>query len=90
MKNKEKDNFTNQILKKIKKNTIKVGIIGLGYVGLKLQIQFAQNKIHTFGFDKDKKKIFNLKKTYHQFLISKIKSFKEAQNLLNFIIILKI
>ena len=76
MKNKEKDNFTNQILKKIKKNTIKVGIIGLGYVGLKLQIQFAQNKIHTFGFDKDKKKIFNLKKNLSP--ISYIKN-KELQ-----------
>ena len=71
MKNKEKDNFTNQILKKIKKKTIKVGIIGLGYVGLKLQIQFAQNKINTFGFDKDKIKIFNLKKNTFYYYIFK-------------------
>ena len=41
---------------------IKVGIIGLGYVGLPLLHSLTKKKINTYGFDIDKKKISNLKK----------------------------
>ena len=44
------------LLKKIKKHNIKVGIVGIGYVGIQLLIQFCSKKIFTIGFDKDKKK----------------------------------
>ena len=50
------------LFKKIKKNNIKVGIVGIGYVGIQLLIQFCSKKIFTIGFDKDKQKINKLKK----------------------------
>ncbi len=57
-----KRNYNLEILKKIKKKNISIGIIGLGYVGLKLLIQFANKKFNVYGFDKDLEKIKNLKK----------------------------
>ena len=41
--------------------TYKVGIIGLGYVGLQLAVEFGK-KINTIGIDKSVDKINNLKK----------------------------
>ena len=41
MKNKIQD----KILKKIKSKKINIGIVGVGYVGLNLLIQFAKKKI---------------------------------------------
>ena len=38
----------------------KIGIIGLGYVGLPLACSFANKKISVVGFDVDKKKIENI------------------------------
>ncbi len=35
----------------------KTGIIGLGYVGLPLLLDFAENKIQTIGFDIDQEKV---------------------------------
>ena len=52
----------------------KVGIIGLGYVGLPLSLAFARAKFDVYGFDIDKKKIniLNNKKSYIKH-IAKIK-----------------
>lgn len=55
-------NFKKLITDKIKNKNITVGVIGLGYVGLPLLINFAKNKVKTFGFDKDKKKISMIRK----------------------------
>jgi UDP-N-acetyl-D-glucosamine dehydrogenase len=52
-------NINNYILK-IKNKKIKIGIIGLGYVGLNLLIQFCKKKIYVNGYDIDKRKIINL------------------------------
>jgi len=41
---------------KIKKNKFTVGIVGLGYVGLPLALEFAEGKISVLGFDLDVKK----------------------------------
>ena len=42
----------------MKKNKIKIGVVGLGYVGLPLCIEF--NKVYsTLGYDKDKKELKN-------------------------------
>ena len=41
--------------------TYEVGIIGLGYVGLQLAVEFGK-KINTIGIDKSIDKINNLKK----------------------------
>ena len=40
---------------------IKIGIIGLGYVGLPLAIEFSK-KFKTYGFDKSKERINQLKR----------------------------
>ena len=40
----------------------RVGIIGLGYVGLPLSILFAKNNFQVIGFDTNKKKISKIKK----------------------------
>ena len=41
-----------KILKKIEENTEKVGVIGLGYVGLPLAVTFAKKGITVLGFEK--------------------------------------
>ncbi|MGQ7871149.1 nucleotide sugar dehydrogenase [Sunxiuqinia sp. sy24] len=48
---------TQQILKKIAANTETVGIIGLGYVGLPLAVNFAEAGVKTIGFDKNPTKV---------------------------------
>ena len=50
----------NQLLKKIINKKIKIGIIGLGYVGLPLVNLFIKKKIEVFGVDLDRKKIKKL------------------------------
>jgi UDP-N-acetyl-D-glucosamine dehydrogenase len=45
------------ILEKIKTNTEVVGIIGLGYVGLPLAVNFAQAGVKVIGFDKSEAKV---------------------------------
>ena len=52
---------------KIKLNKFKVGIIGMGYVGLPLALEFAEKGITTIGFDLDESKIKSInedKKSY--------------------------
>ncbi len=48
---------TNQILQKIEANTEVVGIIGLGYVGLPLAVNFAEAGVKVIGFDKSEQKV---------------------------------
>ncbi|HKM44668.1 MAG TPA: nucleotide sugar dehydrogenase [Dysgonamonadaceae bacterium] len=45
------------ILSKIESNTEIIGIIGLGYVGLPLAVNFAEAGIKTLGFDKNAEKV---------------------------------
>ncbi len=47
---------------KIQKKEAKIGIIGLGYVGLPLLIEFVEAGYHSVGFDIDPKKVELLKK----------------------------
>lgn len=60
--NKGKNNFFFQLNNKIINNKVKVGIIGLGYVGLNLLYLFSKKKIDTYGFDKNFNRIKNIKK----------------------------
>lgn len=55
-----------KIIKDIRSKKAKIGIIGLGYVGLPLAILFAKKDFRVIGFDTDKKKIqaLNKKKSY--------------------------
>lgn len=46
-----------KILQKISSNSEVVGIIGLGYVGLPLAVNFAEAGVKVIGFDKDEKKV---------------------------------
>jgi UDP-N-acetyl-D-glucosamine dehydrogenase len=50
-------NFTEQILNKIENNNEVVGIIGLGYVGLPLAVNFAEAGVQVIGFDKSETKV---------------------------------
>lgn len=45
------------ILTKIDNNSLKIGIIGLGYVGLPLAVTFSQKGIEVLGFDTNEKKV---------------------------------
>ena len=58
----KKVNYFKELSSKIKKKQVKVGVIGIGYVGIQLLIQFNKNKIRTIGFDIDERKISKLKK----------------------------
>ena len=46
-----------KLLEKINSKTAKVGIVGLGYVGLPLAVEFARAGYTTIGFDVQKKKV---------------------------------
>lgn len=50
------------LIEKIKSKKANIGIIGLGYVGLPLVIEFCKAGFHVTGFDIDKEKIKLLKK----------------------------
>lgn len=45
------------LLRKIENRTVKVGILGLGYVGLPLAVAFAKNGIAVIGFEKNQDKV---------------------------------
>jgi len=49
-----------KIIKKINDKEAKIGIIGMGYVGIPLGIEFAQNGFSVVGFDTDNVKIKNI------------------------------
>ena len=65
--------YFNNLKNKIINNKVKIGIIGLGYVGLPLSIKFTQKNISVIGFDIDKKLVSTLNKgKFHLKTINKI------------------
>ncbi len=50
-------NYTSQLLEKIANNQEVVGVIGLGYVGLPLAVNFAEAGVKVIGFDKNPGKV---------------------------------
>src|SRR4051812_1528707 len=46
-----------EILDKIRERKARTGVIGLGYVGLPLAIEFAHAGFHAVGIDVDKRKV---------------------------------
>jgi UDP-N-acetyl-D-glucosamine dehydrogenase len=50
----------NEIINKIEKKELTVGIIGLGYVGLPLAVEFGEKNIDTIGFDIDTERVNSL------------------------------
>ncbi|MCC6550501.1 MAG: nucleotide sugar dehydrogenase [Ignavibacteriaceae bacterium] len=65
-------NYKDVLIKKIENKTHVVGIIGLGYVGLPLALEFAHEGISTIGFDIDQSKIpvLNSGKSYIKHIAS--------------------
>jgi UDP-N-acetyl-D-glucosamine dehydrogenase len=55
-------NYSEIILDKIETNSEIVGIIGLGYVGLPLAVNFAEAGIKVIGFDKNPQKTMKINK----------------------------
>ena len=49
-------------IEKIRKRTARVGVIGLGYVGLPLVREFVRSGFHVTGFDTDPRKVASLEK----------------------------
>ncbi len=54
--------YKENLLKKIEDKSFKVGIVGLGYVGLPLGLEFAEKEFNVLGFDMDERKINALEK----------------------------
>lgn len=50
-------NYKESLLQKIENKSALIGIIGIGYVGLPLALEFANKKFSTIGFDIDENKI---------------------------------
>jgi len=48
-----------ELRKKIKQKKAKIAVIGLGYVGLPLAVEFAKKGFQVFGIDKDKDRVKN-------------------------------
>ena len=46
-----------ELSEKIRSKSIRAGVIGLGYVGLPLAVEFAKTGVETVGFDVDREKI---------------------------------
>ena len=67
-------NFMNSVLKKIQSRKFTVGVIGMGYVGLPLALEYALQGIKTIGFDLDKAKVNMLNSgiNYNQDIDSKL------------------
>ena len=67
-----------ELEKKILSKKAKVGIIGLGYVGLPLAVTFAKAGFSVYGIDIDKKRIAGLKKKHSYILDVPSSDIKEA------------
>jgi UDP-N-acetyl-D-glucosamine dehydrogenase len=69
------------LLKKIESNEAVIGVVGLGYVGLPLLMEFVDHGFKTIGFDIDKRKVdmLNAGKSYIKHIDEKrIKSVMES------------
>src|SRR3990167_6764525 len=51
-----------QLNEKIRTKTIRTGIVGLGYVGLPLAVEFAKAGVEVIGIDIDSKKVESVKR----------------------------
>ena len=55
------DNYIKDFKKKIRNKEVKIAIVGLGYVGLPLAIEFAKKGFSVLGIDVDKDRINRIK-----------------------------
>ena len=69
--------YKSKIIKKNSKKSSIIAVIGLGYVGIPLSLNFVKAGFKVIGFDVDKKKIEQIKKKkaiFGQFLPKILKS----------------
>ena len=57
---KENMSIKETLIKKLKEKNARVGILGLGYVGLPLAVVFGEAGFHVTGFDPDPRKVDSL------------------------------
>ncbi|MBL7998600.1 MAG: nucleotide sugar dehydrogenase [Candidatus Kapabacteria bacterium] len=62
MASRTKQTIASQLIENINTKNITIGVVGLGYVGLPLAVEFARKGIRTIGFDVDASKITSLQK----------------------------
>ena len=65
-----------KLINLIDKTQAKIGIIGLGYVGLPLTISFVSKAFKVIGFDIDQEKVNKLNNKNHTLNISIIKKYQ--------------
>ena len=65
----------------MKKNNLRLAVIGLGYVGLPLAIQFSK-KYNVIGFDTNEKRIHELKSGKDKTLECTSKEIRSAKKLI--------
>ena len=49
--------ISEKLISKINSKNAKIGIIGMGYVGIPLGLEFANQGFTVLGFDKDEKRV---------------------------------
>ena len=54
----------NVLKEKIEAKTLRIGVIGLGYVGLPLAVEFARKGIRVIGVEKDAEKVVKVLKEF--------------------------
>ena len=57
----EQNTYYIDLIRKIEKRKVNIGIIGIGYVGLPLALSFSSKGIKVIGFDINEKVIKTLK-----------------------------
>ncbi len=56
------DNFIKEFKKRVRKKETKIAVVGLGYVGLPLAVEFAKKGFEVLGIDIDKDRINHIKR----------------------------
>jgi len=68
------------LLSKIEERSAKIGIIGLGYVGLPLALRFCQENFKVIGFDLDPKKVKMLNRGISNLVVDTRNAIKESSS----------
>jgi len=57
----ERQHWADELINKIRQRTVRVGVVGLGYVGLSLAVEFAKSGIQVTGIEIDTDKVARLR-----------------------------
>ena len=68
------------LLSKIEERSARIGIIGLGYVGLPLALRFCQENFKVIGFDSDSKKVKMLNQGISYLVVDTRNAIKESSS----------